>query len=69
MQVTLNQFIAAVVVEDGGDASQRGRVSGGAPIFYVRDLAERQRLCLLLEKVLLATPHDLQNGISILVVH
>ncbi|WP_127585304.1 capping complex subunit for YIEGIA [Paenibacillus koleovorans] len=47
----------------------RDEVAGGAPIFLVSDEAELQRVAFLLEKIMDATAHDLQNGTLILVRH
>jgi hypothetical protein len=49
--------------------SYKERVAGGAPIFIVEKEAELQKVAFLLEKILDASAHDLQNGTMVLVNH
>ncbi|MCS7462451.1 hypothetical protein N0M98_20220 [Paenibacillus doosanensis] len=55
--------IMAVVTAD------KQQVAGGAPIFFVKDADELQKVAFKLEKILDATTHDLENGTLILVDH
>jgi cell wall assembly regulator SMI1 len=55
--------IVAIVTTD------REKVGGGAPIFIVKDEAERQKVAFSLEKMLDCIAQDLNNGIMILVKH
>jgi hypothetical protein len=55
--------IMAIVTAD------KEQVAGGAPIFIVRNEEEQQKVAFLLEKILDASAHDLQNGSMILVDH
>ena len=48
---------------------QTAGVGGGAPIFFVRDEAEQQKVADHLAKILDASVHDLENGSLILVKH
>jgi hypothetical protein len=49
--------------------TEREKVGGGAPIFFVKDDAEQQQIAFSLEKILDANAHDLKNGAIILVKH
>jgi len=55
------QSIAAIIT------NQRDAVSGGAPIFFVQDDEERQRVAFLIGRLLDGMVHDLGNGIFIVV--
>jgi hypothetical protein len=55
--------IMAIVTAD------REKVGGGAPIFFVQDASEQQKVAFKLEKILDASAHDLQNGTLIIVDH
>ncbi|MBX6377024.1 MAG: hypothetical protein IRY95_00570 [Clostridia bacterium] len=57
------QRIAAVVTTDPE------RVAGGAPIFVARDDGERDRLAILLSRLLDGVAHDLGNGCTIIVAY
>jgi len=41
----------------------------GVPVFYARDEAEKDKIALLLSKILTAMVHDIGNGCYILVKH
>lgn len=45
------------------------KVSGGAPIFFARDEAEREKIARYLSNILTGTVHDLGNGTYIVVRH
>lgn len=45
------------------------KVSGGAPIFFVRDEKEQEKVANYLSKILDAIVHDLGNGTYIVVRH
>lgn len=59
-----NEILALVVTEES-----RERVSGGGNILIAQDAKQAQRLALLLSRILKAVPHDLENGVLILVKH
>ncbi|KUK12687.1 MAG: Uncharacterized protein XD51_0382 [Moorella sp. 60_41] len=42
---------------------------GGAPVFFVENEDERQKLGLTLSRALDAMAHDLENGVLIIVRH
>lgn len=45
------------------------RVSGGAPIFFAGNEAEREQTAIYLSKILDAMVHDLGNGTYVVVRH
>jgi len=45
------------------------QVSGGAPIFFARDEAGREKIARYLSNILNGTVHDLENGTYIVVRH
>jgi hypothetical protein len=59
----MNKAIVAIV------STERNKISGGAPIFFVDSLEEQQTTAFMLEKILDATAHDLKDGTMILVKH
>lgn len=62
--VALKHTILAIVTTD------RDLVAGGSvPVFYAKDDAELQKICLYLSRVLDALTHGLDNGISLIVKH
>lgn len=42
---------------------------GGAPVFPVDNEAQRERVALLLAKILRGVVHDLENGVYVVVRH
>ncbi|PZE21962.1 capping complex subunit for YIEGIA [Paenibacillus xerothermodurans] len=50
-------------------AFDSNQVAGGEPIFITKDKSEQQKVAFLLEKILDAAAHDLENGVMILVDH
>lgn len=55
--------IAAVVT------LRKEHIGGGVPIFPVADEEERERVAVLLSKILRGVVHDLQNGAYVIVRH
>ncbi|GFN23470.1 MAG: hypothetical protein IMW96_07990 [Thermoanaerobacteraceae bacterium] len=58
--------ILAVIATRGARDKVAG---GGAPIFFVEDENEQQKLGLTLSRVLDAMAHDLENGVLVIVRH
>jgi cell wall assembly regulator SMI1 len=60
----LNKFILAVI------ALKPGKVGGcGAPIFYVENKEEQDKIATTLARITEGVVHDLENGIYIIVKH
>ena len=57
-------ILAVVVTRRHAD-----KVQGMNSIFIVEDEAELERTALLLSRILKAMAHDLENGVTILVLH
>jgi len=55
--------VIAMITED------RNLVGGGAPIFYVSSLAEKERVAQYLSRITRGMVHDLGNGVYIIVRH
>lgn len=56
--------ILAVVTPDSGLVGP-----GGAPVFLAHSQEEQERLALLLARITGGVPHDLENGVYIVVKH
>lgn len=56
--------IRAIVTMDAARVS-----GGGAPVFIASGPEERNKIAFLLEKIMDASAHDLQNGLLIIVDH
>lgn len=65
MKVDVSHVILAVITGESDGYS----VSGGAPIFCIRDEAERARVARDIGILTLANVHDLRNGTYIVVKH
>lgn len=63
MTEKLSEIILAVITLN------MDQVSGGAPIFFARDEAEREKIARYLSNILSGTVHDLENGTYIVVKH
>ena len=63
MSEKLSEIILAVITLN------MDQVSGGAPIFFARDEAEREKIARYLSNILNGTVHDLENGTYIVVRH
>ncbi len=61
---TLAEIILAVIAERPDAVA-----AAGAPVFYVRDGGERERLATFLSQILDAMAHDLEIGVTIIVKH
>lgn len=60
-KVELVHKVMAVVTRE------REKVGGGVPIFYVSTEEEQQEVAFLLGRLLDGVPHDLGNGVFIIV--
>lgn len=45
------------------------RVGGSAPIFYVENFQELEKVALYLARIFMGAVHDLGNGVYIIVKH
>lgn len=48
---------------------RKDHIGGGVPIFPVENEEERERVALLLAKILRGVVHDLENGAYVIVRH
>lgn len=64
MDVGIKENILAIVTIDKNAVS-----SGTVPTFYAKDEEERERISLLLSKVMMGMVHDLENGSYVIVRH
>jgi len=48
---------------------KREQPATGVPVFYAKDEAEKEKIAILLSKILTAMVHDIGNGCYILVRH
>ena len=56
--------ILAIVTTDKGKV-----LNSGAPVFLVGDRKEQERLSLILGRILKGMPHDLENGVYVIIRH
>ncbi len=64
MDIGINDNILAIVTMDRDAVS-----SGTVPAFYAKDEDEREKISLLLSKVMMGMVHDLENGCYVIVRH
>ena len=63
MRENAAEDVIAIITED------RNLVGGGAPIFYVSSLDEKERVAQYLSRITRGMVHDLSNGVYIIVRH
>lgn len=63
MGMSLEKTILAII------STQRDNISGGAPIFYVKDENELQQKAAVLEAILDGIAHEIDNSTFIVVRH
>ncbi|HHX02286.1 MAG TPA: hypothetical protein GX739_06420 [Firmicutes bacterium] len=63
MDITPTNQVLAVITTD------RDRVGGSAPIFYVDSFSELEKVAVYLSRVFMAAVHDLGHGVYIIVKH
>lgn len=64
--VSLNNMIVAIIVIE----KEKNKVGGGgAPVFYVEDRAEQEKISMLLARLTLGMVHDLGNGVKLIIKH
>lgn len=63
MKISASREILAIVT------ATKNKVGGSAPIFYVEDDQELEKVSLYLARIFMAAIHDLDNGVYILVRH
>lgn len=64
LDVGFKENILAIVAIDKDVVS-----SGTVPTFYAKDEEDRERISLLLSKVMMGMVHDLENGTYVIVRH
>lgn len=64
-EYSLNNSIIAIIVEE----KNKDKVGGGAPIFFVKDEKELEKISMLLARITLGMVHDLGNRVKIIVKH
>ncbi|MFY9114727.1 MAG: hypothetical protein WAO23_05755 [Dethiobacteria bacterium] len=64
METALTKYILAVITIDPSLVA-----GGGAPIFYVSDVEEQEKVATYLARITEGVVHDLENGVYIVVKH
>lgn len=65
METSLTKYILAVITIDPSLVAS----GGGAPIFYVTDVEEQDKVATYLARIMEGVIHDLENGVYIVVKH
>ena len=64
LDVGFKENILAIITIDKNKVS-----SGTVPTFYAKDEEEREKVALLLSKIMMGMVHDLENGSYVIVRH
>lgn len=64
MEIHVTGYIIAMIVLK---TAKENALSGTAPIIYVENEEEQQRISMYLSRIFKAAVHDLENGVFILV--
>lgn len=64
MDAKISEYILAIITTDMTKVQ-----GGGCPVFYAGDDGEREKISLLLARVLGGVVHDLENGVYFICKH
>jgi hypothetical protein len=64
-KINISNVIIAVITK----IENKGKIAGGAPVFFVNNEDELENISVLLAQSTLSMVHDLGNGTKIIVKH
>lgn len=64
MDIEIKDYLLAIITINPESVS-----GGGCPVFIAKDEEQQQKISLLLSRILGGIPHDLENGVYLIVKH